>query len=152
MTASPQLCAMRAVVAAVDTIPGRFTPELVAGACSVDLREIAGSNPYLLEFESCSDSELFSTISLRVPRGSTGPAGILVMTPQTEMSFGQGDVARLFSLSSRALRIGVSVPPDGVITYSETSCRRTVSVQFTIRERNLRSLTVHDRANVAIGR
>jgi hypothetical protein len=146
--ALPKLRALRAVVDAVDRIPGRFSPELAARACSVGLHKIAGSNPHMLEFESHSASELFSTVSLRVPLTGSGPAGILVMTPHREPSFGQGDVARIFSLSPQCRGIDVWVPPEGAITYSEVTCQRLVLVQLAIRPCVLRSLIVHDEVNV----
>ncbi len=135
---------MHAVVESVDMIPGQFSPETVARACSIDLQETASSNPYMREFEVRSDDELFSKVSLRVPSAGTEPTGILVLTPRESALLREGDVEQVFSFSSQWVDIDLRIPPEGIITHRETGCQRQVYLQFSLRSRLLRSIIVCD--------
>lgn len=97
------------------------------------------------EFEAHPETGPFSTISFRGPAVSSDrPTSLVVMDVSAECRIAHADLASCFRFSSEHVSANPRVPPEGVVSFSESHGPRTLYLQFTAGSGTLRAISVHE--------
>lgn len=127
-------------------IRGDYTPEVVAEACSVQLRAVTGPGEVVREFGGSFGTGPFSTVSFRGPATpGERSTSLIVLDIEESARIARTDIEAQLDLSAAVISADPRIPPGGVVCFRIRHDCRAVTFQFALPSYTLSLVAVHER-------
>ncbi|WP_159851264.1 hypothetical protein [Nocardia sp. CY41] len=133
------------IVGRLLAVRGDYTPEVVAEACSVELREVTVPGEVVREFGGSFGTGPFSTVSFRGPATPGERSSSLIVLDVDESARIAGtDIEAQLDLSAAVISADPRIPLEGVVSFRIRHDCRAVTFQFALPSYTLSVVAVHE--------